>query len=41
MEEHEVLPSGTFLETLSFRLPPHLSLHLCKFIKCLNEVNTQ
>ena len=29
MGEYEVLPSGTFFETLSFRLPSHQSLHLC------------
>ena len=36
MEEHEVLQSGTFLETPSFRLPPHQSLHLCKTFSSLN-----
>ena len=29
MGEHEVLPSGTLLETLAFRLPPYQSLQLC------------
>ena len=34
--EHEVLPSGTFVEPLSFKLPSHQSLHLCKTFSSLN-----
>ena len=36
MEEYEVLPSDIFLEFLSFRFPPHKSLHLCQFFSSLN-----
>ena len=35
-KKHEVLPSGTFVELLSFRLPPYQSLHLCKIFSSLN-----
>ena len=34
--EHEVLPSSTFVELLSFRFPPHQNLHLCKTFNSLN-----
>ena len=36
MGEYEVLSSGTFVELLSFRLPPHQSLHLCETFNSLN-----
>ena len=36
MGEHEVLPSGTFVEPLSFKLSSHQSLHLCKTFNSLN-----
>ena len=36
MEEYEILPSGIFVELLSFRLPPHQSLHLCETFNSLN-----
>ena len=36
VREHEILPTDTFVELLSFRLPHHQSLHLCKTFNLLN-----
>ena len=33
--EHEILPSGTFIEPLLFKLSSHQSLHLCKTFSSL------
>ena len=35
MRKHEILPSGTFVEPLSFKLPSHQSLHLYKTFNSL------
>ena len=36
VKKHEILPSDTFVEPLSFKLSSHQNLHLCNTFSSLN-----